>query len=78
MLAVRIVHEHHRELQLLLLVHGLKPQNTGGGLFASAYHIGNQLSVFGMNHIDKVSAIINDNVRADFDHAPDALHIFFV
>ena len=77
MLAVGIVHEHHREFELLRLVHGLKPENTGRGLFASAYDIGNQLSIFGMYHVYEVTAVVNDDVRAYFNDFPYPAEILF-
>ena len=76
MLAISIVHEHHREFEFLRLVHGLKSENAGRGLLASAYDIGNQLSIFSVYHVHEVSAVVNDDVRACLDDFPDAMHIF--
>ena len=77
MLAVGVVDQHHREFQLAGLVHRLEPQDSCGGLLASAYDIGYQLPVLGMNHIHKVAAIVNDDVRTGRDDLADSVHVFF-
>ena len=77
MFASRVVHEHHGEAQFTLFVHRLKAEDSGGGLFATADHVSDELRIVFMDHVDKVSTVIDDDVRPDFDNSPDTGFVFF-
>ena len=76
MLAVSIIDQHHGELELLGIVHGLQPEDACSGLLASAYDIGNQMPVFGMDHVHQVASVIDDDVRTRFNDLADTVHVF--
>ena len=76
MLAGGVVHEHHRESQPPFTVHRLKAEDSGRGLLAAADDVRNQFWIVLVDHRDKVSPIVNDDVRATLDDTPDAVLIF--
>ena len=76
MLAVCIVHEHHRELERLRLVELHKAEDACGGLLTTSDDIRNEMGVFCMHKVDKVSSVIDDDVRSHFENPSDVLLIF--
>ena len=62
MLAVRIVDHDHRELQLLCCSHRAQTDDTCCGLFASADHVLQLILHFRMQHMHKISAVIDDDI----------------
>ena len=71
MLAVRVVHEHHRELQGAGAVHRLEAQDAGGRLLAAADHVRDQVRELLVHQRHQVAAIVDDDVRAHFQHAAE-------
>ena len=69
MLAVRIVHQHHREAQLLCVVKLDKSENTGRRLLASADHIRDKLPILGVHQVDQISSVVYYDVRAYLQHS---------
>ena len=76
MLAVCIVHEHHRELERLRLVELDKAENACGGLLTTSDDIRDKMPVFCMHEVDKVSSVIDDDVRSHLENPSDVLLIF--
>ena len=76
MLAVSIVHKHHRELESLCLIELDEAENTCSCLLAASYHLRNKVCIFGVHEIDKITAIVDDDVRAHFKHSSDVCLIF--
>ena len=70
-LAVRVVHEHHRELQGTGAVHRLEAQDAGGRLLAAADHVRDQVRELLVHQRHQVSPIVDDDVRAHFQHAAE-------
>ena len=68
-LAVGVVHEHHREAQGAGAVHRLEAQDAGRRLFAPADHIRQQVSELLVHQCHEVAAIIDDDVRAHLQYA---------
>ena len=77
MLAVSIVYEHHRETQSLGIVELDEPEDTCSGLLASADHARNEVRIFRMHKIDKVTAVIDDYVRSHFKN-PSYMGLIFL
>ena len=76
MLAVCIVHKHHRELQSSCLIELNQPENTCSGLLAASYYIRNKVCVLCVHEIHKVTAVIDDDVRSDLENPSDMVLIF--
>ena len=73
MLAVRVVHEHHREPEDAGAVHRLEAQDAGGRLLAAADHVRDQLRELLVHQRHQVTAIVDDDVRAHLQHAAEVL-----
>ena len=78
MFAVGVVHQHHRERKLAGRIHGLEPQDAGGGLLAAADHVRKQLRELLVQGGHQVSAVVDDDIRADFQHPADVLEVFLL
>ena len=76
MLAVGIVHEHHREGQFPRAVHRLQAEDAGRRLLAAADHAGQQIRELPVNQRHQVSPIVDDDVRAHLQHAPEVILVF--
>ena len=76
MLAVSVVYKHHGEFELLCPVHGDKADNACGGLLAAADNVGDKLIVFGVDKVNKVAAVVDDDVGAYFNYPCDVAVIF--
>ena len=73
MLAVGVVHEHHREGEFPCAVHRLQAEDAGRRLLAAADHAGQQLRELPVNQRHQVSPIVDDDVRAHLQHAPEII-----
>ena len=71
MLAVSIIDKHHRELKFLRIVQLDKSENTGCSLLAASDHSWNQIPVLSVHEIDKISAVIDDDVRTHLEDSSD-------
>ena len=76
MLAFCVVDKHHRESEDALPVHCLKPEDAGRGLFAAAYYAGNEVRIVFVDHVDKVAAVVYDDVGTRLNDTPDAAFVF--
>ena len=76
MLAVCIVDKHHRELQRLCIVQLNEPEDTCCGLLTTSDHVWNEVCVFCVHEVYKVTAIVDDDVRTDLEHAADVRLVF--
>ena len=76
MLAVGIVDQHHGEHQPVLAVEGAQAEDSGGGLLAASYHSRKQFWIVLVDHRNKVSPIVDDDVGADGNHTADSVFIF--
>ena len=77
-LAVGIVYKNHREFEFLCLVHCYKTDNARCGLLTAADNIGNFVLVFGVDKVNKVAAVIDDDVRACLDNARGVTVVLFI
>ena len=77
MLAVGIVDQHHREAQRTGPVHRLQTENAGGSLLAASDYTGNQMTELCVHQIDKVSTVINYQIRPLLKHFSYMGFIFF-
>ena len=71
MLAVGIVHQHHREAELAAAVHRPEPEDSRGGLLAASDHPGDEFREFGVDHGNEVSPIVDNEVGAGREDAAD-------
>ena len=62
---------HHRELQGTGAVHRLEAQDAGGRLLAAADHVRDQVRELLVHQRHQVSPIVDDDVRAHFQHAAE-------
>ena len=76
MLAIGVVHQHHREHEFSGTIHGLKPKDTSRGLFTSSNDIRNKIRIILMDHRDEISAIIDNNIWLCLDDFANAILIF--
>ena len=76
MLAVGLIDHDHREAQLMVLRHDLEPVYAGGRLLAAADDAGDEPGVLRVHEVDKVAAVVDYDVGADFEHAAEAVFIF--
>ena len=77
MLAVCIIDTNHREFQFSCLVHCFQTDNSCCCLFTAAYDRRNQLRHLRMDHIYKIAAVVNDDVRSGFQNMLNLCFIFF-
>ena len=59
-----VVDAHHRKCKLALAVHGFQTNDAGRGLFASADDARDQVGQFGVHHMDQITAVVDDDIRA--------------
>ena len=76
MLAVGVVDHDHREAQLARLCHGAQTVNARRGLFAAAYDLRDEVGILRVHEMDKVAAVVDDDVRRDLQHAGEVFVIF--
>ena len=74
-LAISIVHKHHRELECTSLVELNKTKNTCRSLLAATDHIRNEILILSMHEVHKVTTIIDDDIRSNFKNSSDMLLI---
>ena len=71
MLAVCVVHEHHRELQSTCLVELDKSEDTGCCLLATSDHVRNEVYILCMHEVHEVTAIVDDDIRSHLKNSSD-------
>ena len=76
-LAGGVIDQHHRELQGFLAVEVLQAEDAGGGLFAAADDVRDELRELAVDHVDKIATVVDYDVRADFDDPADAAFVLF-
>ena len=62
MLAVRLVDHDHWEQELILCCHGFQPDDAGCRFFTAADHVLDLIFHFRVQHMNQVSAIINNDL----------------
>ena len=72
-LAVCIVHKHHRELECTSLIELNKAKNTCCGLLATADNLRNKVLIFSVHEIHEIATVIDDDVRSHLKHSSDVL-----
>ena len=75
MLAVCIVHKHHRELESLCLVELDEAEDTCSCLLASTDHIRDKVYIFCVHEVHEVTAIVDDDIRSNLEDATDVVLI---
>ena len=70
-LAVRVVHEHHREPQGAGPVHRLQAKDAGGRLLTAADHVRDEFRELLVHQRHQVSPVVDDDVRAHLQHAAE-------
>ena len=76
MLAVGIVHQHHREAEFARTVHAHQAQYARGGFLAAAYDLVQELGELAVNQVHQVSAVVYDHIRTHFYDPAAVGHIF--
>ena len=70
MLALGVVDQHHGDGELVLAVETLEAEDSGGGLFAAADHLRDELREIRVQGVDEVASVIDDDVGAGGDDFP--------
>ena len=75
MLAVSVIHEHHREFECTSLVELNETEDTCSSLLAATDHIRDEISVLSVHKVHKVTAIIDDHIWPNLKNSSDVLLI---
>ena len=78
MFAPGVVHSYHRESQYAIALHGLESDDACCRLLTSAHDFITQIRSLVMYHLNKITAVIDYDVRSVFQTHLYMTHVFLI